>query len=138
MEYSSGAVVFYIENDVTYFVMIQELSGNWGFPKGHCEGTETLKETAVREIQEEIDAEVTFPIPFERTIKYVLYEQQTEKEVTYYLAQTSTRKFTKADDILDLQVCPYSEADQLLGFTDLKTILRDAYQEIARQKRRLV
>src|SRR5687768_9810328 len=53
IETSSGGVVFRRATDVAQFLLIRDPYGNWGLPKGHLEGGETPRETAVREVAEE-------------------------------------------------------------------------------------
>lgn len=52
-ENSCGAVVFTRHKGEIQYVIIQSLEGYYGFPKGHMEGIEEEKETALREIYEE-------------------------------------------------------------------------------------
>ena len=51
-EKSCGAVVYTKINDTIKYVLVQQLEGFWGFPKGHIEGNETEEENALREIYE--------------------------------------------------------------------------------------
>ena len=53
IETSSGGVVFRRAQADPHFLLIRDPYGNWGLPKGHLEGGETPKETAVREVAEE-------------------------------------------------------------------------------------
>ena len=53
-EKSCGAVIF--DNDKV--LVIQQVAGHWGFPKGHVEQGETELETAKREIKEETNLDV--------------------------------------------------------------------------------
>lgn len=56
-EVSAGGVVLRIENGVAYLAIIARRNRagrvEWCLPKGHIEGSETLEETAVREVAEE-------------------------------------------------------------------------------------
>lgn len=47
------------------FLLLHQVTGNWSFPKGHTEGDENEKETALRELKEETGiTEVNFlPLP---------------------------------------------------------------------------
>ena len=53
-EKSCGAVIF----DGDKVLVIQQVKGHWGFPKGHVENGETEIETALREIKEETNLDV--------------------------------------------------------------------------------
>ena len=48
-EKSCGAVVFTRRNGEILFVIVQEASGAYSFPKGHVEGSETEMQTAARD-----------------------------------------------------------------------------------------
>ena len=53
-EKSCGAVI--IKNNKV--LVLQQVAGHWGFPKGHVEKGETEVETAIREIKEETNLDV--------------------------------------------------------------------------------
>ncbi len=52
-EISAGGVVFRMEEGEPLFLLIRDSYDNWGFPKGHVEGHEAPRETALREVEEE-------------------------------------------------------------------------------------
>ena len=75
-EKSCGAVVFTrIDNNIKY-LLIQNLEGVYGFPKGHVEEGETLIECAVRETEEEIKRKVKSK---ERREKVKIPESEVEE-----------------------------------------------------------
>ena len=53
-EKSCGCII--IENQKV--LLIQQLEGFWGFPKGHIEENETDIQTAIREVKEETNLDV--------------------------------------------------------------------------------
>ena len=53
-EISAGAVLYTRKQDGILYLLIKDFHGNYGFPKGHLEEGETLKEAAQREILEEV------------------------------------------------------------------------------------
>ncbi|HEX7051541.1 MAG TPA: NUDIX hydrolase [Longimicrobiales bacterium] len=53
IETSAGGVVYRRRPGGIHFLLIRDPYENWGLPKGHVEGGETPKETALREISEE-------------------------------------------------------------------------------------
>ena len=81
-EYCCGAVVFN-NNKV---LIIKHILGHVSFPKGHVEGNETEKETAIREVREEtgIDIEIINDKKY-----YVQYETDNNsiEKVTYFIGK---------------------------------------------------
>lgn len=53
METSAGGVVVRRADEAWEVLVIRDPYGNWGLPKGHVEGQETLEEAARREVEEE-------------------------------------------------------------------------------------
>ena len=49
-EISAGALIFYIENNEPFFLLLKYPT-YWGFPKGHIEKGENEEQTAKREIK---------------------------------------------------------------------------------------
>lgn len=76
-------------------LLIHELGGYWGFPKGHSEPGETNIETAMRELCEETGVDECDIIDdFSHTKKYSFNknDQQIEKEVVFYLGIVNEEK----------------------------------------------
>ena len=49
-EHSAGAVIFRKENERPLYLLLHYEAGHWGCAKGHVENSETIEETARREI----------------------------------------------------------------------------------------
>jgi tRNA nucleotidyltransferase (CCA-adding enzyme) len=123
---SSGAIVYKIENNEIKYLMIMLIRGNWGFPKGHFEGMETEKETAVREIFEETGLTVDFHENFRETIQY-FPAPFIFKTVIYFLAEAVTDKVKiQADEVAEYKWATYEEAAKLITYRLQKKILKKA------------
>ena len=85
LEISAGAVVFTLINHDLKYVIIHDNNGNYGFPKGHQEKGETLNETAIREIKEEIGIDIELLDDFKKEIFYTL-PSGNNKQAIYFLA----------------------------------------------------
>ena len=85
IEKSCGAGIYHVNTaDECEFLLIQSRSDrHWGFSKGHMENTENEKETAIREIKEEVGLSVSFVEGFNETIAYDL-SNGNHKQVTVF------------------------------------------------------
>ncbi len=81
-EKACGAVVFDGDN----VLVIQQVAGHWGFPKGHVEGEETEVETAIREIKEETNLDVDINQKY-RYVERYSPKEGIEKDVVYFVAK---------------------------------------------------
>ena len=87
-EYSCGAVVFTREGGELRYVIIRSMGGVTGFPKGHREPGETERETALREIREEVGLSPRLLPGFREEAHYPLPKKPgTMKHVAYFLAE---------------------------------------------------
>ena len=111
-EHSCGAVVFTRENGRVLFVIVQEQSGAYSFPKGHMENGETEMETARREVFEETGLNPDFLPGFRAEDVYDLAENPgTRKRVAYFLAEYQHQPLIpRQGEIRSIQLLPYDQA----------------------------
>lgn len=130
---SSGAIVYKIENGEIKYLLIMLIRGNWGFPKGHFEGEETEKETAVREINEETGLNVIFKKNFRETIQY-FPGQFVFKTVIYFLAEAvNTEVKIQIDEVQEYKWVTYEEANKLIIYRLQKKILKKANDMLSKE-----
>ncbi len=123
---SSGAIVYKIEENEIKYLLIMLIRGNWGFPKGHFEGEETEKETAVREIFEETGLNVKFHDGFRETIQY-FPAPFIFKTVIYFLAEAVTDNVKiQTDEVAEYKWVTHDEAAKLITYRLQKKILKKA------------
>ena len=123
---SSGAIVYKVEGNEIKYLLIMLIRGNWGFPKGHFEGEETEKETAVREIFEETGLNVKFHDDFRETIQY-FPAPFIFKTVIYFLAEAVTDNVKiQTDEVAEYRWVTYDEAAKLITYRLQKKILKKA------------
>ena len=123
---SSGAIVYKVEGNEIKYLLIMLIRGNWGFPKGHFEGEETEKETAVREIFEETGLNVKFHDDFRETIQY-FPAPFIFKTVIYFLAEAVTDNVKiQTDEVAEYRWATYDEAAKLITYRLQKKILKKA------------
>jgi len=131
-EVSAGAVICRIENGVRLFLLLlhEFKTKYWEFPRGKIEGNETLKETAIREVEEETgitDLEITDG--FEETIEWYFKRKGDTvfKKATYFLAETKTKEVVLSEE-LDYTWLPYEEALDKITHKNEKEVLKKAQE----------
>lgn len=127
-EKSCGAVVFTkIGTDIRY-LLVSNLNGFYGFPKGHMESGETEAETALREIYEETNVNVELIDGFRKIDEYKNPQNDdTIKQVTYLLGEFRNQKVIwRSKELSGAYLVTYTEAMNLLQFESLKHILEEA------------
>ena len=83
-ERSCGGVVLRENDDGCECLLIRQIGGDWGFPKGHIEKGESELETAAREIKEETGIVAELDPEFKSEIMYHL-TPNIVKNVVYFL-----------------------------------------------------
>ena len=87
-EKSCGAVIFHEQGPERFYLVLHSTQGHWTLCKGHVEGDETERETAVREIGEETGLPVSFVDGFRRVITYAP-GPDCLKDVVFFLARAN-------------------------------------------------
>lgn len=132
-EKSCGAVLFTRERGNIKFVLVREKSGFYSFPKGHVEKGETEKETAVREIFEEVGLSPVFIDGFTEKDEHPLPgKRDTFKQVVYFLAEYKGEeiKYNK-EELLGAELVSYQQAMSLFKHESSRRILKNAMEFIS-------
>ncbi len=134
VEISCGAVVFTKDGEDIKYVVIKALNGDYGFPKGHMERGETEKETALREIREEVGLDVRILPDFRAVDEYPLPGKQgILKRVVFFAAYYENQDIVCQEDELEsARVLPFDEARKILTFDSSRTVLDAADRFIRR------
>ncbi len=129
LETSCGAIVYTRQEGKYLFVLVQERSGSYSFPKGHMEGNETEMETARREVFEETGLKPNFRDDFYETDTYDPREKPgTRKRVIYFLAECGNEKPVPIQgEIRKIVLLPYEQALGLLEYAGSRRVLKAAY-----------
>ena len=135
METSCGAIVYTRQEEKILFVLVQEKSGSYSFPKGHMEDNETELETARREIFEETGLRPKFRDGFYETDTYDLKEKPgTRKRVVYFLAEFENEKMVPMQgEIRKIVLLPYEQAIQCFEYEGSRRVLKAAYSFLTGQ-----
>ena len=125
-EKSCGAVMFTEKDGVRKYILITNISGHIGFPKGHIEAGESEKQTALREVYEETGVTTQIIDGFRESYNYLI-NGFIRKKAIYFLA-----KFDEKDiqmnirEISEYRLCDFEEAYHILNFKHDKDILKKA------------
>lgn len=124
-EKSCGAVIF--DNDKV--LVIQQVAGHWGFPKGHVEQGETELETAKREIKEETNLDVEID-ETKRFVEKYSPAEGVEKEVVFFVAKKIGGDIKVQEEEVKATEWLYpNEAMDRLTYETSKNILRMVMSE---------
>lgn len=131
-EKSCGVVVYTRVNHDIKFLLVQSLTGVYGFPKGHVEGNEIEIETALREVYEETHLRVTLDHHFKTTVSYLLpIAEKTMKEVVYFLGYYENQNpIYQESELISASLFSYEEAIKLFQFDSSKRVLIEAYNHL--------
>ena len=129
VEKSCGAVVYKVINNERKYVIIANLEGIYGFPKGHIEPGESKKETALREIKEEVGVDVILDDNFETVVEHTFYKGKEErlKNVTYFLATYKGGELKAQEtEISSVRLLDYKTAMGMFQFDNCRKVLKEA------------
>ena len=122
-EKSCGAIVYTYVNGERLYLVEQMLGGHWGVPKGHVEANENEKETALREIKEEVGLDVIIDSGF-RTINTYSPKDGVIKDVVYFVAFSKSMDTTmQVAEVKDIKWVKLKEAIDLIEFPSMQEIL---------------
>lgn len=140
VEKSAGAIIVYKNKDKIRFLLLKHDLGHWDFPKGHIERGETLFDTARREIEEETGLSgITFLPAFKERVRY-FYKWQEEnrfKVVTFFLAESKTKRVKISKEHLGYTWLPYREAMGALQFKNQKDLLKKAKEVLIKKGKKI-
>ena len=126
-EKSCGAVVYKKENNELKFLLAYQSNGHHSFPKGHMEENETEIETALREIKEETNLDVTIDSNFRYATSYFLESKGVMKEAVYFVATPTTFDLINQEgEITECSWNNYDETLQKLEFDNMRELLEKA------------
>jgi len=144
IEKASGVVIFRKEKKI-YYLLLDYGYDYWGFSKGHIEKRENLKQTALREAEEETGIkDLDFIKGFEEKIEYSyeINDQKIFKEnkrssfsskgknifkiVTYFLAETKNKEVLISSEHKDYRWLAYQDALDKLTYKECKETLEKA------------
>ena len=129
-EYCGGAVLYTEINNTINYVLVVEIDGHCGFPKGHIELGETEIQAALREVKEETGITANILDGFLIKIEYAM-KNGNIKQTTYFCAkyENQTIKYDE-HELLGVKLLPFDEALLSLSYQNVKDVLIEANQYI--------
>ena len=126
-EKSCGCVI--INDDKV--LLVKQVDGHWGFPKGHVEENETEEETAIREVYEETNLQVEIFSDFYKKVTYSPREN-VMKDVIFFLARPKNIDTKPQEtEISKVEWVSFDEALNILTYEDTKNILKEVLNFIS-------
>ena len=127
-EKSCGAVVFTRIGNKIMYLLIKNLTGIYGFPKGHTEQGETEEQTALREVFEEVGLAVQLIPDFRCEDEHPIPQKEsTMKQIIYFLGEYSDQEYTyQKEELSGALLADYETAMTLFQFDSSKRILTAA------------
>lgn len=137
-EKSCGAVVFTRMGDEIRYLLISNLEGIYGFPKGHAEGVETERETALREVYEETRLRIDLIDGFRTMDEHPIPKKKdTIKQIVYFLGSFEDQRVVyQKEELSGAWLVGFEEAMGLFQFESSKRILKEANDFLMQMKTR--
>lgn len=130
-EKSCGAIVINKNNKI---LLVHHNAGHWDFPKGHVEEGETEEQTAIREVKEETNIDITINNKYRYTTSYSPKEN-VMKEVVYFLAQNIDEdKKPQLEEVSEVKWFTLEEAMNTITYENSKEILNKLKKDIEEEK----
>ena len=128
-EKSCGAVLYTVIAGTRHYVLvINDNGGNCTIPKGHVEGNETEKETALREIFEETNIRAEFVDGFRKQITIM----SGTKDVVFFIAKYENQSpKCNPNEHDEIMVLPFEKALAAITWGYAKEVLCEAERFLA-------
>ena len=133
-EKSCGAVVYRKFHGNTEILLVKHVrSGCWAFPKGHMEDCETEIQTAVREIKEETNIDISIDdASFRETVEFSP-RRDTIKEVVYFIGRaTSFELSPQEEEISEMRWFEIGRAPAMLAYDNDRLIVNKVKNYLSR------
>lgn len=126
MEKSCGCIII---ND-NKVLIIEQINGEYGFPKGHIEVGESEEECAIRETFEEVGVDVKVDSNLRFSISYIVHGD-VSKEAVYFVSflNGSSDITIQEEELTDAFWIDIDEVKDILSFDNLKDLWISAYNK---------
>jgi len=139
-ERSAGIIPYYNNNGEIQYLLLKN-KNIWGFPKGHVEKGESEIKAAKRETSEETGLHnIEVHSNWKATTNYIIkwdfennrkFEKPKQKEVTYFLGKTNSKKVKLSHEHDAYKWLTYENAMNTISFN--KKLIKRANEYIVRK-----
>lgn len=135
-EKSCGAVVYRKFHGNTEILLIKHVkSGCWSFPKGHMEHGESETDTAIREIKEETNIDISIDDSSFRETVIFNPRRDTRKEVVYFIGRAlSNEVIPQEEEIAELRWVQIGNAASWLAYDNDRQLVNRVKAYLALSK----
>lgn len=110
-------------------LLIKQIQGHWGFPKGHVEDNESEEETAIREVKEETNLDVNIDSSKRYTMEYYT-DKGTFKEVVLFVAKRINDKIkAQEEEVSQIKWFDFEQAIATITHDNAKELFRKVLKE---------
>ena len=111
-------------------LIVRQLDGYYGFPKGHMEDGETYIDTAIRETKEETGLDVIIDSKKVYKTNYIINNEINKTVIFFKAIPKNNRIVMQKDELMDIGFFSYSEALKLLSFDNIKELFKEFLKDI--------
>lgn len=124
-EKACGCII--VQNDK--ILLIRQMSGMWGFPKGHVEEGETEEQTAIREVKEETNIEVEVD-SHKRYVMHYKTDRGNQKEVVLFMGK-KVGGFLRLqpEEIIEAGWFEFKDALKIISYENTRELFKQVLKE---------
>jgi bis(5'-nucleosidyl)-tetraphosphatase len=127
---SAGIIVYRLVDKTMEFLVLKYGAGHWDFSKGHVEEGETLRQAALRELQEEAGIQARIDEEFEQEFSYIFHDYDgvlAKKKVYFFVGHALSDEVHLSYEHTDFAWLPYTAAYEKLTYENAKNLLKQAH-----------
>ena len=126
-EKSCGCIII---KDNKVLLVYEKNMNFWGFPKGHMEKEENEKETALREVKEEVGIDVKINNKKRYVLNYNIRNEIDKTTVLYVAVPKNDKIIMQESEIEDAKWCNFEEALNTLTFDDSREMFKQVIEDL--------
>jgi 8-oxo-dGTP pyrophosphatase MutT (NUDIX family) len=139
-EISAGGIIVCYKQGAIYVLLMKDMKGHWTFPKGKIEEGEDLRQTALREIEEEVGVKrLTFIAELTPVMYWYFRVLAIRKTVHYFLFRSDRLQNVTVqteEGISEAKWTRWEEASAIIGYPKTnRPLLREAEEKLKATKK---